>query len=76
MVLVKKWTFFQLFFKDNIRQENVFYDILEKKIAFLGYKTRTSKRRKIHIFSKGLTHGFDPKMATFPTFFFFLRNKG
>ena len=71
MVLVKKWTFFQLFFKDNIRQENVFYDILEKKIAFLGYKTRTSKRRKIHIFSKGLTHGFDPKMATFPTFFFF-----
>ena len=76
MVLVKKWTFFQLFFKDNIRQENVFYDILEKKIAFLGYKTRTSKRRKIHIFSKGLTHGFDPKMAIFPTFFFFLRNKG
>ena len=70
MVLVKKWTFFQLFFKDNIRQENVFYDILEKKIAFLGYKTRTSKRRKIHIFSKGLTHDFDPNMAIFPTFFF------
>ena len=63
MVLVKKWPSFQ------------FYDILERKIAFLGYKTRTSKSRKIHIFSKGLTHGFGPKMAIFPTFFF-LGNKG
>ena len=28
-----------------------------------------SKSRKIEIFSKGLTHGFDPKMAIFPTSF-------
>ena len=27
------------------------------------------------IFPKGLTHGFGPKMASFPTFFF-LGNKG
>ena len=26
---------------------------------------------KIDIFPKGLTHGFGPKMAIFPTFFFF-----
>ena len=32
-------------------------------------KTRSLKSRKIDIFSKGLTHGFGPKMALFPTFF-------
>ena len=32
-------------------------------------KTRSSKSRKIDIFQKGLTHGFGPKMASFPTFF-------
>ena len=48
----------------------MFYDILERKKAFLGYKTRSSKSRKIDIFLKGLTHGFGPKMAFFLTFFF------
>ena len=33
-------------------------------------KTRSSKSREIDIFPKGLTHGFSPKMAIFPTFFF------
>ena len=33
---VQKWHFFELFFKGNMGQENVFYDILERKIAFLG----------------------------------------
>ena len=32
-------------------------------------KTRSSKSRKIDIFPKGLTHGFGPKIAIFPTFF-------
>ena len=32
-------------------------------------KTRSSKSRKIDIFANGLTHGFAPKMAIFPTFF-------
>ena len=36
-------------------------------------KTRSSKSRKIDIFPKGLTHGFGPKMAIFPTVF--LSNK-
>ena len=70
MVLVQKWPFFQLFFLGNIGQENVFYDILERKNAFLGYKNKKFKRRKIDIFRNGLTHGFGPKMAIFPTFFF------
>ena len=33
-------------------------------------KKRSSKRGKIDIFPKGLTHGFGPKMAIFSTFFF------
>ena len=82
---VEKLTFFQgvnpwfwsknghfsiFFFLGNIEQENVFYDILERKKAFLGLKTRGSKSRKLGIFRKGLTHGFGPKMAILPTFFF------
>ena len=74
MVWSKNGHFFQVFFKGNIGQVNVFYDILERKDAFLGYiyikKERSSKSRKIDIFPKGLTHGFGPKVAIFPTFFF------
>ena len=70
MVLVQKWPFFQLFFLGNIGQENVFYDILERKNTFLGYKNKKFKKSKTSRFSKRLTHGFGPKMAIFPTFFF------
>ena len=70
MVLVQKWPFFQIFFLGNIGQENGFYHILERKNTFLRYKTESPKSRKIDIFPKGLTHGFGPKMAIFPTFFF------
>ena len=69
MVLVQKWPFFPGFCLGFVGQENVFYDILERKNAFLGYKRRSSKSRKIDIFPKGLTHGFGPKMALFPTLF-------
>ena len=96
---------FPTFFLGNIGQENDFYDIVERKNAFLGYKnkkckifsklkffqrgfptffqtilvrkmpfqaikTRSSRIQKIDIFPKGLTHGFRPTMAIFPTFFF------
>ena len=47
MVLVQKWPFFQLFFLGNVGQENVFYDILERKNAFLRYKNRKLKKSKI-----------------------------
>ena len=40
-----------------------------EKTLFYAFKTRSSKSRKIEIFPKGLTHGFGPKMAIFPTFF-------
>ena len=47
MVLVQKWPFFQLFFfLGNIGQENVFYDILERKNAFLSYKKKKFKKSK------------------------------
>ena len=40
-----------------------------KKTVFLAIKRGSSKRRKIDIFPRGLTLGFGPKMAIFPTFF-------
>ena len=39
-------------------------------MPFWAIKTRSSKSRKIDIFYKGLTHGFNPEMAIFPTSFF------
>ena len=42
----------------------------DEKTPFKAIKTRSPKSRKIDIFYKGLTHGFGPKMAIFPTFFF------
>ena len=48
-----------------IGHEDVFYDILEQKNAFLSCKTKSSKSQKIDVFPKGLSHGFGPKMAIF-----------
>ena len=70
MVLVQKLPFFQLFFLGNIGQKNVFYDILERENAFLGYKNKKLKKWKNSQYFKGLTHGFSPKTTIFPTFFF------
>ena len=41
----------------------------KRKNAFLGYKKKKIKSRKIKIFSNGLTHGFGPKMAICRTLF-------
>ena len=70
MVLVQKWPFFQLFFLSNIGQENVFYDILERKNAFLGYKIKKFKKSKNWHVCKGVNPWFWSKMAIFATFFF------
>ena len=40
MVLVQKWPFFQLLFLGNIGQENVLYDTVNQKNAFLAYKKK------------------------------------
>ena len=66
----KNGHFSNFFFVGNIGQENVVYDILERKKAFLRYKNKKFKSRKIDIFAKGLNHCFGPKMSIFPTFFF------
>ena len=65
----KNGHFSNFFFSGNIGQKNVFYDILEWKKAFLGYKNKIFKSGKIDIFQKGLTDGFGPKMAMCSTFF-------
>ena len=46
MVLVQKWPFFQTFFLGNIGYENVFYDILQQKNSYLGYKNQKFKKSK------------------------------
>ena len=70
MVLVQKWPFFLLFFFRQYRPENVFYDILEGKNAFLGYKIMKSKQSKNWHFSKGVNPWFWSKNGHFSNFFF------
>ena len=70
MVLVKKWPFFHVFFFCNIGQENVFYNILEQKNAFLAYKNNTFKKSKNWDFSKGVNPWFWSKNGHFSMSFF------
>ena len=70
MVLVQKWHFLQLYFLDSIGQENIFYDILEQKDAFLGYKNKIFKKSKNWHFSKGVNPWFWSKNGHFSDFFF------
>ena len=76
MVLVQKWPFFQLFFLGSIGQENVFYDILKQKNAFLAFKNKKLKKsRNWHFFKEVFQTGF-PKLVLvknghFSNFFFF-----
>ena len=61
---------FLIVFLGNIGQENVFYNMVERKNAFLGYKKKKFKQSKINIFLKGLTHGVGPKIAIFTSLFY------
>ena len=70
MVLVQKWPFFQLFFYSIQARKMSFMIFQNEKTPFQAVKTRSSKNLKMDIFPKELTHGFRPKMAIFPTFFF------
>ena len=70
MVLVQNWPFFHLFILDNVGQENVFYDILERKNAFLGYKNSMFKKWKKCDFCKGVNPWFWSKIGHFSMFFF------
>ena len=70
MVLVQKWTFSYFLFLGNITQEYVFYDILKRKNAFLGYKNKKLKRSKNRHFSKGVNPRLWSKNWQFSNFFF------
>ena len=61
--------FSNLFFLGNIEQENVFYDILERKIAFLGYKNKKLKKSNNWLLSKGVSPWFWSKNGHFYNFF-------
>ena len=69
MVLVKNWPFFQIFSYGNIVEENVFLDILERKNAFFGYKSKNFKKWKHCHFTKGVSPWFWSKIDHFSIFF-------
>ena len=66
----KNGHFSNFFFLGNIGQENVFYDILERKNAFLGYKNKKFKKWKNWHFSKGVNPWFWSKKSHFSNVFF------
>ena len=61
---------FSIFFLGIIEQENLFYDILERKSAFLGYKNSMFKKWKKCDFCKGVNPWFWSKIGQFSMFFF------
>ena len=58
-------------FLGNMGQENVFYDILDREKAFLGFKNKKFKQTKNWPFSKGVNLRFWSKNGHFSNFFFF-----
>ena len=70
MVFCPKMAIFPIFFLGNIAQENKFYDIPERKNAFLGYKNKKSKNSKNWHFSKGVNPWFWSKNGHFSNLFF------
>ena len=62
--------FFNFFFLSNLGQENVFYDILEQKNAFLRYKNKKFLKLKNLHFSKRVNPWFWSKNGHFFDFFF------
>ena len=71
MVLVKKWPFLQLFFRQYRPGKCLLRYFENEKTAFQAINKRSSKGQKIDIFPKGLTHGFVQKWPFFQLFFFY-----
>ena len=66
-----KMTIFQLSLFWAIQATKFSFTIFQnQKTPFQATTKKSSKRRKIDIFPKGLTHRCGLKMAIFPTFFF------
>ena len=70
MVFVQKLPFFQLCLLGNIGKENIFYDILVRKNAFLDYKNKKLKKSKNWHFSKSVKPWFCSKNGHFSNFVF------
>ena len=61
---------FSNFFFQAIQTRKMTFTIFQtERKPFQAIKNRSSNRRKLDIFPKGLTYGFGPKMVIFPTFF-------
>ena len=70
MVLVRNWPFFHLIILGLVGKENVFYDILERKNPFLGYKNKKLKKSKTEDFSKGVRPWFLSEINNMSIFLF------
>ena len=66
----KNGHFSNFFFLGNIGQENIVYNILERKNAFLGYKNNTFKKSKNWNFSNWVNQWFSSKNGHFSNFRF------
>ena len=71
----KNGHFCNFFFLSNIGQENVFYYILERKKAFLGYKNKKCKESRNWHFSQRVNPWFWSRNGHFSNFVF-LGNRG
>ena len=73
---VKPWFWFKIghffiFCFQALQGRKMCFTIFQnEKAPFQAIKTACSKSGKNVIFAKGLTHGFGPKLAIFPCFFF------
>ena len=66
----KNGHFSNFLFLGNIGQVNFFYDILEPKNAFLGFKNKNFKKSKNWYFSNGVNTSFWSKNGHFSNFLF------
>ena len=66
----RKGHFSNFYFLENTGQENVFYNILERKNTFLAYKNKKFKNSKDWHFSKGVNPWFWSKNGHFSSLFF------
>ena len=63
------------YFWQSRQAKNVFGDILERKNAFLDYKNKKQKNRKIALFPKESVHSFGQQMGFFPPFYFWQKRQ-
>ena len=71
-----KFVIFPTLFFQSIQTKKMSFTIFQNvKTPFQGIRKTSSKRSKIDIFAKGLTHGFGSKMVIFQTFFFAIQAK-